>query len=124
LNSSTSADELYRCDFDWIECRADHHEFPVGPEAIDQLRHCLRVWGCCQDHLGSAQLLQLLGCIRRFAVNVHARSKLLGERRVFRSAPDGGDLITKLFRELNSEVSQAAYALHRDEVAGQRATVP
>ena len=53
-----------------------------------------------------------------------ARPELLRERRVFGAAPDGRDPVTKLVRELNSEVTQTADALHRDKVAGESAAVP
>ena len=62
--------------------------------------------------------------VRRFAVDVHARSEFLRERRIFGPAPDRRDLVSKLVRELNSEVTQTADTLHRDQVAGERAAVP
>ena len=68
--------------------------------------------------------MQFLCCVRRFAIDVHARSEFLCERRIFGPAPDRRDLVAKLVRELNSEVTQTADALHRNQVAGKRTAVP
>ncbi len=95
------------------------HELAVRPQTVDQLGHRFRAWGCRQNHLRAAQFLQFLCCVRRFAVDVHARSEFLCERCVFGPASDSRDLITKLVRELNSEVTQTADALHRNKVAGE-----
>src|SRR6266496_3691443 len=124
LNRSTSADELYRCDLNGIKCRTDHHELSIWPQPVDQLGHRFRVWGRGQDDLCPAQLLQFLCCVRRFAVDVDARSELLCERRVLRPARDGRHLVTKLVCELHAEVPQTAETLHRNKVAGQGAAVP
>jgi len=62
--------------------------------------------------------------VRASAFDVHARSEFLCERRVFGPAPDSRDLVTKFVRELNSEVTQTADALHRNKFAGHRAPVP
>ena len=124
LNRSTSSNELYRCDLDGIKCHTDHHELAVRPQTVDQLRHRFRTRSCRQNYLRAAQLLQFLSGVGRFAVDVHARSEFLCECRVFGSAPDRRDLITKLVRELNSEMTQTADTLHRNQVAGQRAAVP
>ena len=43
--------------------------------------------------------------------------------RVFRAAPDRRDLITKLVRELNFEVTQPADPKHRNKVTRERTTV-
>ena len=48
----------------------------------------------------------------------------LCERCVFGAAPNSRDLITKLVRELNSEMTQTANTLHRDQIARERTTVP
>lgn len=50
-------------------------------------------------------------------------SQLLREWPVFSSAPDRRDFITKLIRELNSEMTQATDTLHRNQIAGKGATV-
>jgi len=42
----------------------------------------------------------------------------------FLPTPDRYDFITKLVRELNSEVTQTADTLHRNKVAGHRTAVP
>ena len=97
---------------------------PFGPRPSNQLGHRFRAWGCRENDLCAAQFLQCLCCVRRFAIDVHARSEFLCERRVFRPAPDRRDLIAKLVRELNSEVTQTADTQHRHKVAGHGAAVP
>src|SRR6202030_4178730 len=106
-NGSTSRNELYRGDLNGIKCRTDHHELAVRAQAVEDLGHGFRAWGCRQNYLRATQFLQFLRCVRRFAVDVHARSKFLCERRVFRAARDRSDLIAKFVRELNSQVTQA-----------------
>src|SRR5262249_42626650 len=71
-----------------------------------------------------AELLQSLCCVCGFAVDVHARSKFLCERRVFGPAPNGGDFVAKLVRELNPQVAQTADPLYSDKVARKRTAVP
>src|SRR5207302_11461403 len=57
LNRSTSTDQLYRCDLNGIECGADHHEFAVWTQTVDQLGHGFRAWGCRQNYPCAAELL-------------------------------------------------------------------
>src|ERR1700730_13219714 len=70
------------------------------------------------------QLLQLFGCVRRRAVDVQCCSQLGCERSIFRTAPDGRDLVTELARKLHSKVTQPTDALHRDKIAGQGSAPP
>ncbi len=67
--------------------------------------------------------MQRLCGVGRFAIDVHARSEFLCQRRIFGTAPDSRDLVTKLARELNSEVTQTADTQHRNQVAGERTAV-
>ena len=68
--------------------------------------------------------MQFLCRVRRFAIDVQARSEFLGESSILGPAPDSRDLVTKLVRELNSEVTKTADTLNRNQVAGERAAVP
>src|ERR1700730_18198028 len=52
------------------------------------------------------------------------RSKFLGEHSVVGPASDSRYVITKLVSKLNSQMTQAANALHCDQVTGQGTTVP
>src|SRR3984885_5960720 len=108
LNRSTSIDELYRCDLNRIEGRNDHYELAIRPQAVDQFGHGFRARGCRYNHACAAQLLQSLYRVDRRAVDVYVRSKFRCQPRIFRPAPDRHDVITKLVRELNSEVAQTA----------------
>ena len=69
------------------------------------------------------RFLQLLGRVRCLAVDVDVRSEFLGEGGVFRATPDGRYLVPKLIRVLNSEMTQAADALHSDKIARKRSAV-
>src|SRR3989441_1021668 len=124
LNASASGNELNRCDLDGIHRRAHHQQPAIHSQPVDQLRPGFGPWRRRQDHLCSAQLLQLLCCVRRFAINVPARAGFLCQRRVSRPASDGRDLVAKLARELNSQMTQPADPQHSHEIAGERAAVP
>jgi len=112
LNSSTSRNELYRCDLNGIKRRTYYHELAVRPRPLISSDIAFEPWSCRQNYLCAAQFLQFLRRVRRFAIDVHARSEFLCERRVFGPAPNGRDLITKLVCELNSEVTQTADTLY------------
>src|SRR5208282_2151664 len=124
LNRSTSSNELYRRDLNGIESRTYSNKFAVRSQTVDQLGHRFRAWGCRQNYPCAAHLLQGLHCVRRFAVDVYARPELPCQRRVFRPPPDRRHLITKLVRELNSQMTQTADTLHRNKVAGESTAVP
>ncbi len=72
----------------------------------------------------AAQLLQLLGRVGCFTVDVHMCAEFLCERAIFSSASDCRDLIAELVGELHSQVTESANALHRDQIAGESAAVP
>src|SRR5207245_9394101 len=57
LKRSTFTDQLYRCDLNGVECGADHHEFAVWTQTVDQLGHGFRAWGCRQNYPCAAELL-------------------------------------------------------------------
>src|SRR5260370_7623161 len=79
--------------------------------------NCFRVGRGHQNGLCAAQLLEFRCCVHCFAVDVHARSELLYEHRIFRSTADRGNLVAKFIPELDSKVAEAANALHRNETA-------
>src|SRR5262249_45138269 len=124
LDRSTARDELNRGHLNWIRTRTYHHEPAVWAQTVNQLGHRSRVRGCRYNHLCAAELLQLFGSVRRFAVDGRARWEFLGGRRVFGAAPYSRDLISKLVRELDSEVTQTPAPLDRHKVAGVRTAVP
>src|SRR6185295_9529111 len=95
----------------------------VPSESIDQRRHRLRTGRRRQDYAGASQLLQLRRGIRRSAVNVDARTQLLRERRILRPAPNGGDLVATLLRELDAQMAEPANPLDGHEVTRLRAAV-
>ena len=70
------------------------------------------------------EFLQFRRRVRRFAVDVQARSELLCEGRIRGAAADRRNLVSEFVRELNPEVAQTADALYRDQVARERAAVP
>src|SRR5207302_120886 len=70
-----------------------------------------------------AEFLQLCRCVRRDTVDVDARSQLPRELRIFWPASNGGDLVTELLRELDTQVAEPADSLDCHEVARHRAAV-
>src|SRR6266481_5452952 len=109
--------ELQRCDRNRVRRYPDDYELPIRCQAVDQIGHRFRVGRGHQNGLCAAQLLEFRCCVHRFAVDVHARSELLYEHRIFRSTADRGNLVAKFIPELDSKVAEAANALHRNETA-------
>src|SRR6266446_8186905 len=97
--------------------------FPFGPRPSISSDIAFGTRGCSHHHSCAAQFLQRCRCIRRFAVDVDARSQLLCERLVLSPAPNRGDLITELLRKLNAQVTKPANTLDGNEVAGKRTAV-
>src|SRR6185437_13755566 len=72
------------------------------------------------DRLRAAELLERLAGVGRGRVDVVVRAELAGQRLLGRAARDRGDPQAHLGRVLDAEVTQAADALHRDQVPGPR----
>src|SRR5262249_8877722 len=64
------------------------------------------------------------GRLRRCVTDVRAGADFFPRRRVSGAAPDGRVFVANFVCELNPEVTEPADTLHRDQVAGQRPTVP
>ena len=103
---------------------ADDYESPVEAQASLHRAHCVAVRHRGENDLRAAQLLQFRRRVLRLAVDVVPRSQFPRQRFLVRPARDADGLETHLHRILHAEMTEAAEAQHRDNVAWTRAAVP
>ena len=103
--------------------RAHHQQLAVDAESGDDRAHALGVGHRGEDHFRAAELGQLLGHVLRGAVDIDLGAELLGQGSLVGAARDRHGLESHLGRELHAEVTQAADAEDRDEIARTRAAV-
>src|SRR5262249_42261528 len=78
---------------------------PFGPRPLNSADIAFELGAVAKITCAPPQLLQRLHWVCRLAIDVHACSELLCQRRTFRPAANGHHLVTKLVGELNSEVT-------------------
>ncbi|CAK7286332.1 hypothetical protein SGPA1_40592 [Streptomyces misionensis JCM 4497] len=111
-------EELGRADVQGRGVGADGDQFPAGGQAVHGGRDGLRVPRGGEDDLGAAQGLQRLGDRGGGgAVDVVVGAELTGEVGLLRPPGDRHGLEAHRDGVLHPEVSEAAEAEHRDQVA-------
>ena len=100
--------------------RADDDELSARLEAAKRGRHRIGDGDGREDHLRAAELVQLLGDVGGFGVDVVVRAKLFRQRLLVFAACDGDDLEAHLGRELDAEMAESADPENGDEVARPR----
>src|SRR5262249_31093661 len=103
--------------------RAYDEQLSADGQAFDRLGHSFCIGRCSQQNPCAAELLELVGNVGGFRVDVGEGTKFLGERAVFGAAPNGNHAITGFCGVLNAQMAEAADALDADEISGPSAAI-